>query len=314
MDDNHHDNLIYNFDLKCKCKYHRGDIFCLIVLNDGRFATCSIDKSIIIYNNKTFKPDLIIKEDTYTVIYILQLSSGMLASSSTDDTIKIFNIKYNNYEILQTLKGHKTFAFKIIELNKKKLVSCSINFSIIIYSKDNNDKYIKDSGIKLKNKIEGVNRCICVIETKENEICFAELYDSIYFYDLIKRKMINKIDNIKSSKSNSCFNMITKDLLLITGNELLYIINVNQYNVVRKINVPGSPMINFTCILNQNNILTHDLNNIKQWRIEGYNLKLISKIENAHDKGVCPIIKLGNGLILCVSTGDNAISIWNYYL
>ena len=71
MDDNHHDNLIYNFDLQCKCKYHTADIFCVIVLNDGRFATCSMDKSIIIYNKKTFKPDLIIKEDIYTVFYIM---------------------------------------------------------------------------------------------------------------------------------------------------------------------------------------------------------------------------------------------------
>ena len=43
----------------------------------------------------------------------------MLASSSNDKTIKIFSLKNNNYEILQTLNDHKTFAFKIIELNKK---------------------------------------------------------------------------------------------------------------------------------------------------------------------------------------------------
>ena len=109
--------------------------------------------------------------------------------------------------------------------------------------------------------------------------------------------------------------MITKDLLLITGNEIFYIFNVNQHNLVRKVNAPGSPMIFCTCILNQNNILTGDaLDNIKQWRIEGNNLKLISKIENAHDKFVCPIIKLRDGLILFYSTNGNAITIWKYYL
>ena len=318
MDDNHHDhydNLIYNFDLICKCKYHTADIFCVIVLNDGRFATCSMDKSIIIYNKKTFKPDLIIKEDICTVIYIMQLSSGMLASISNDHTIKIFNIKNNNYKILQTLNDHKTFAFRIIELNKEKLVSCSIDFSIMIYSKDNNNKYKKERRIKLINKIEGQNRCICVIETKKNEILFAELYDTIYFYDLIKRKIIKKINNIRSSKSYSCFNMITKDLLLITGNEIFYIFNVNQHNLVRKVNAPGSPMIFCTCILNQNNILTGDaLDNIKQWRIEGNNLKLISVKKNANFKCLSTIIKLRVGLILSLSIGEYTTNIWKYYL
>ena len=37
----------------------------------------------------------------------MQLSSGMLASISNDHTIKIFDIKNNNYEILQTLNDIK---------------------------------------------------------------------------------------------------------------------------------------------------------------------------------------------------------------
>ena len=53
--------LNINLDIKFKYKYHADSIISSTVLNDGRFATCSSDKSIIIYNNKTFKPDLIIK-------------------------------------------------------------------------------------------------------------------------------------------------------------------------------------------------------------------------------------------------------------
>ena len=55
---------------------------------------------------------------------ILQLSSGMLASCSQDNSIKIFNIKYNNYQFLQTLNYHNSSVYKIIELNNKKLISC----------------------------------------------------------------------------------------------------------------------------------------------------------------------------------------------
>ena len=52
-------------------------ITCATVLNDGRFATGSEDKSIIIYNNKTFKPDLTIKEHSSSVYSLIQLSSGI---------------------------------------------------------------------------------------------------------------------------------------------------------------------------------------------------------------------------------------------
>ena len=60
------DNLYNNFNFKLKnsllkIKYHRSSIRWVIILNDGSFSSCLFDKSIIIYNNKTFKPHLIIK-------------------------------------------------------------------------------------------------------------------------------------------------------------------------------------------------------------------------------------------------------------
>ena len=305
------DNSYTNFDIKLKrpiliLKCHSNSIGCAIVLNDGRLATCSNDQLIIIYNNKTFKPDLIIKEHTDFVIYILQLSSGMLASCSQDQTIKIYNIQYNNYELLQTLNYHTSKITKIIEMSNKKLVSCSQN-SIIIYFKDNINKYKKDYQIKT-NKI-----CWSLIQTKENEICYGEDShgdDSIIFFDLLEKKIINKINNLSIIGWNS-FNMITKDLLLITGSDRLSIINVNQHNLVRIINVYNSGFITGSCLLNKNIVLTGDESKtIRQWEIVGDNLKLISIKENAHNYRINIIIKLGNGYILSGSRNDGIIKIW----
>ena len=76
------DNNYNNFDIKLKeplhkLKYHTNYIYCATVLNDGRFVTGSNDYSIIIYNNKTFKPDLTIKEHSDSVSSLIQLSSGI---------------------------------------------------------------------------------------------------------------------------------------------------------------------------------------------------------------------------------------------
>ena len=307
IDNNNHDILYNNYNIKnksliLKLKYHKQSIMCSTILNDGRFATCSNDKSIIIYNNKTFKPDQIIKEHYDNVNYILKLNSGLLASSSNDGTIKIYNIKKNNYEVVQTLKYHANCINKIIELNNDKLACCSKCYSIIIYSKDKNDKYIKDFTI--------FNRCTCIIKTKENEICFNdENKKQLNFYDLFEKKNINEICNL-IIYGNNCFNMITKDLLLVTEYEKLYIINVNQYNLVRIINVPDSSYIHISCLINKNIVLTGEMNgNIKQWKIEGDNLKLISTKEKAHDYTILSLIKLGDGHIISGSA-DGIIKIW----
>ena len=103
--------------------------------------------------------------------------------------------------------------------------------------------------------------------------------------------------------------MMTKDLLLITGKNKISIINVNNYKL-RIINVPKAGGILGVCILNQNMLLTGDLQGIiRQWRIEGDNLILISKKENAHDGVISVLLNLGNGHIAS-SSFDKTIKIW----
>ena len=87
------------------------------MLKDGRFVTGSDDHSIIIYNNKTFKPDLTIKEHSGYVYCIIQLRSGILASGSADKTIKLYEINGNEYKVIQTLTYHTNSVYKIKEKN-----------------------------------------------------------------------------------------------------------------------------------------------------------------------------------------------------
>ena len=104
--------------------------------------------------------------------------------------------------------------------------------------------------------------------------------------------------------------MISKDLLLITGENKISIINVNSYNLIKTINVDNSGWISAVCMLNKDIILTADQNKrIIQWQIENDILKLISKKENAHDDRIYTLSKLDNGLILSGSD-DKSVKIW----
>ena len=76
--------------------------------------------------------------------------------------------------------------------------------------------------------------------------------------------------------------MISKDLLLIPGEKKISIINVNEYKLVRIIDVSDSSWLCCACRINNNMILTGDDSKIKQWKIEKDNLVLVSQKEKAH--------------------------------
>ena len=63
-------------------------------------------------------------------------------------------------------------------------------------------------------------------------------------------------------------------------------------------------------MLNENMLLTGDFNKrIIQWKVEGDNLQLISKKENAHEVSINTLLKIGNGLIISGSD-DKFVKIW----
>ena len=299
------DNLYNDFNIKLKepiheLRYHTAEINCLAVMNDGRLVSGSLDKSIIIYNKETFKPDLVIKEHSNWVNCIIQLRSGILASCSKDKSIKLLNIKGNEYNFLQSLRYHKDSIRKIIELNNKVLVSCSNDSSIIFYKYDDSE-YEKDYQISTNGP------CSSIIQTKENEICYYNVdndNDTICFFDMSERKVKASISNI----STSDMIMIEKDLLLIPGFSIISIININKYELVRNIDVKGSFWIDGICILNKNMLLTGDRQkNLKQWKIKDDDLILIDKKEDAHNRSISNLVNLGNGHI---ASGCDIIKIW----
>ena len=286
-------------------QYHTEPIFCSAVLKDGRIATGSKDKEIIVFNNKTFKPDLTIKEHNGVVVNMIELSTGYLASCSEDKTIKIYDVGLKTYKVIQTLKDHTGWVSKIIELNNKQLVSCSKDKTLIFYNKDKDGiKYKKDFSITT-NGWNGP-----VIQTKDNEICYYESNeDTICFYDFIKKKTNKTMSNITVTAFNSLL-MLTKELLLICRYNKITVMNVYTYNIVRSIDVPDSDWISSVIRFNKDQIVTADENKrIILWKIEGDNLRMITKNSTAHDGCIFSLTKLPNGTILSGGL-DCSAKIW----
>ena len=104
--------------------------------------------------------------------------------------------------------------------------------------------------------------------------------------------------------------MINKEVLVFPGFNKISIINVIEYKLVRIIEVPNSSWIYGVCILNKIMLLTRDyVEVIKQWKIEGDNLRLISKKDKAHISDINVLLNLEDGHIASVSD-DKTIRIW----
>ena len=199
--------MFNNFNIAFKkpihiLNYHEKQIKCSTVLKDGRFAIGFDDSLIIIYNNQTFEPDIIIRDHKEEVYCILQLSSGILASCSKDKTIKLFSINKYEYNVIKTIEIIKDklknkyyderyyIVKEIIELKNKNLLFYSPG-EIYFFYKDNNEYKIDYSfAIYIC-----ANVFKSIIQTKDNEICYNDKRN-LCFYDLIQRKIITKIDDI----------------------------------------------------------------------------------------------------------------------
>ena len=275
-------------------------------MKDGRLVSGSYDKSIIIYNKETYKPDLIIKEHKDRVLCYIQLRIGLLASCSVDKTIILFKINGIKYEIIQILDYHTGPIKKIIELNNKILVSCSDDDHIIFYKKDNLN-YTKDYSISTND------HCTSIIQTTDNEICYSTKYE-IYFYDIIEKNnkiSIKKINITDRSNGNRVWPiMINKELLLIPGEAEISLVNVIEHRLIRIIKIPDSRQIYGICLLTKNMLLIGDYYGVlSQWKIDGDNLIFISKKEKAHDGWINYLQNLEDGHIASCSD-DKTVKIW----
>ena len=99
-------------------------------------------------------------------------------------------------------------------MKKKTLVSCSNDYSIIFYLKDNNR-------FKKNNQISTNGTCSSIIQTKDK---------MKYFYVISERKIKETMtNNSKYEGFIAWFIMMKKDLLLIPGKNQSSIINTNEY-------------------------------------------------------------------------------------
>jgi len=93
----------------------------VLLLNNGKFASCSDDKTIRIWNFDKTIPEKVLRGHTDVVLNIIMLQSGLLRNASLDGTIKIWNIE--NVTCEKTLPGKSGRVLPLVELPDDILIS-----------------------------------------------------------------------------------------------------------------------------------------------------------------------------------------------
>jgi len=121
------------------------------------------------------KRDLYLTGHTDTVLSFLLLKDGRLASSSSDNTIRIWSLLSFKTEII--LKGHSDYIYKIIQLNDNKIASCSDDMTIRIWDLQTQstesvirEEYIIDTINELTDGriVFSFNKTITILDLKNN--------------------------------------------------------------------------------------------------------------------------------------------------
>ena len=222
-----------NLSLRGCFSGHGGCVTSLCLLKDGRVATGSWDKKIKILNLGSFKCDITISAHDWIVYYVSVLDSGYLVSSSGDETIKVWEIYKNRYQLIRTLRDHKKNVYKTIQISAQRMVSCSEDLTIKLWNSSSPFNCIKT----LVGHNEWVNS---VIELSNNNYIVSGSVDwTIRFWNQSTYKCDKVIDDVYTSCSDS-LKEIKGGLLIVGGNAGLALIELSSFQVQSRIKVKSS--------------------------------------------------------------------------
>ena len=323
-------------------KAHQKWCNCLIKLKSGNLCSCSGDKTINIYSNDNdFNVILHIPTcHTDFILYILELPNCILASSSSDGTIKFWKIIINNninndlnnnsYYLIETIYAHDTDVWKILFISKySQLISCGSDSLIKIWDlniflkNDNNNekKYVIDYVLKkiISEHKYWVSSIINVINQNKNinYVVSGSGDNTIKFYNVFNNyNFVHSMDKVICCQQGTLINYSNKKFLIGGGRGIFfYVVNFIYFQVESKI-YGGNEEINTILLLKKNKFRKKNgfLLGGKErcfHYIEEYDYKHKIVKNEAHDKYIYCFIELNNNLIAS-SSYDNVIKIWKY--
>ena len=212
---------MFSFTTIDSLDYHDDFIETIILLDDGRLASSSNDKTInIIDINNDYHIDITMYAFDNKVPSICQIDTNTIVSFCEDLSIKIWKLNKTDFELLFTIESaHQDSANKVLSLTNKRFASCSFDNDIKIWK-----GCTPYSAIPIAVLTGHTNVVRCIYQLKDEEILVSGSDDeTIRLWSLITYQCITTINQVNCYESKS----IAEDNshLFIGGYESLTLIN-----------------------------------------------------------------------------------------
>ena len=284
---------------------HSNYINSLLLLSDGRLASCSYDNTIKIYNiNNNYHCDITLKGHTDCVYYISQLDNNKLISCSEDKTIKIWSITQSSYQCDYTINNaHSKRIFKVISLTNNRVASCSADSTIKIWN--SNHPY---NLIKTLNGHTGSVESIIQLKDKDILISGSEYDHTLRKWNLLTYQCDKIINNVQCCYSNSLLE-IDNNRIIVGGENIITIVNISNDIIEYQIENNKLSFVYSFVQLRDGNILC----GCEKGLICLYDIKLNTlsfREEKIHYGEVCCLLNINKYQF--ISSSYNKIKVWEY--
>ena len=285
-------------------KEHCYGVTFLLILSDGRLASCSFDKTIKIYNMKNnYHCDITITGHTGSVKYISQLDNNKLISCSYDISIKIWSITQKSYQCNHTFKkAHSSGIWKVIQLTGNRIASCSIDKTIKIWNSRHPYNLIWT--------FNDNTRFTSIIQIKNKDILISGgLEKMLYKWNLSTYQCESKIKDVQCYDSNSLLEL-ENNRIIVGGLKEISIVNIFNDSIEHQITNDKLSIVSSLIQLRDGNILCGCSDGL----MCVYDIKsntLSFKADKMHDDHVSCLVNINKYQFISGSF-DKTIKVWKY--
>lgn len=224
---------------------HKLNVKSLIILRDGRIASCSHDKTIKIYNIQTYKCEISINKELDEVEGIAQLDNNILISVTKGGKINFFTIGKKEYQLIHTItKMDSDNIENVISLSQNRFATYS---GKLIEIWNGNEPY---------NKIAVLNKhsfpVSALIQLKKKEFLLSSGLDkTLRLWDLTNNECITTITDIAYANTL----LESGDLIIIGSFCNVTVFNLKSMKVIYKIDEQNGGFFTSLLELRNGNIL-----------------------------------------------------------
>lgn len=282
---------------------HTEGVLCLLLMSDGRLASCSNDQKIKIYNMKqNFNCDMTIIGHIQKVTSICQLDYDRIVSCSWDKTIKIWKVFLTSYHCEYNIEdAHSSEIRKVITLTNHRFASCSQDKTIKIWNSDH--------PYNLICVLEGhTNDVYSILQVKGKNILASGSYDNtLRLWNISSYQCKRVVSNIKCWSGNSLIEL-DEERIISCGNKTIKIVNINKSRPEQKYKDEKLNSIGSIMKINNRSILC---GSYKMACIYDIKNNIISQFIKLHDDAIYDFLRLDDHQFLSCSQ-DWSIKLWEF--